>query len=178
VEDHTLVYLTLRPIARTAIVIAKYVAAAVIVIPLVEISVVTMGEIASRKAAPPQDLALLAVDTGNTAASLLLAGFGGAAAYLALFLLLGLLMPQRALLVGFVYVLLWEGIAAGLSTALSTLSVRRYVQGVLDTHLSNGALAQVASSTLSAGGSALGLLIVVGGALSLTTWRLRRMQLL
>ena len=178
VEDRTLIYLTLKPVSRFKIVIAKYASAVCIVAGLVEVGVAAMFVLASRKAAAVQPgLSQAVFDKGNTAGGLLIAALGGSAAYAGLFLLLGLLMPQRGLLVGFAYVLGWEGLAAGLSMALATLSVRRYVQGLLDTHLASDTLAQLIPSTLSAGGSVLGLLIVVAATVLLTTWRLTCIQL-
>jgi predicted MFS family arabinose efflux permease len=59
-------------------------------------------------------------------------------------MLAGLIMPRRALLVGFVYVLVWEGIAAGFSTSLETWSVRRYVAGALHAALGSSPLASEA----------------------------------
>jgi hypothetical protein len=107
----------------------------------------------------------------------MMASLAGSAAYVSLFLLLGLLMPQRGLLVGFVYVLAWEGVAAGFSTALATLSVRRYAQGVLDARLNSPALAAIIPSSLSVVGALFGLVVIAIAGLLLATWVLRRIQL-
>jgi hypothetical protein len=86
-------------------------------------------------------------------------------------------MPRRALLVGFVYILGWEGIAAGLSTGLATFSIRRYVQGTLDAALGASPLATIQSSTLTGATSALVLALVVVAGIILTTLRLRDLEL-
>jgi len=183
VEDQTLIYLMLRPVTRSAIVLAKYLAAAILVIAFVEVSLALACELGARKAAslpsgsPPELKMLLPTyDTGNALASMLLAGFGGCIAYVGLFLLVGLLLPQRGLLVGFAYILGWEVLIAGRSTALATFSIRYYVQGLLDTHLDNAELARLVPSTLSAFGSVVGLFVISIAAFSLTTAALRRVQ--
>ena len=73
------------------------------------------------------------------------AGFAGCLAYTAVFLPLGLFLPKRGLIVGFLYVLFWEGTLSTLSTGLATLSVRRYVQGVLEAGLGQSPLASLLS---------------------------------
>ena len=80
----------------------------------------------------------------------MLAGLVGCLAYSSLFLLVGLWLPRRGLLVGFIYVLLWEGIASQLSTGLATFSVRRYVEGTLDANLGAAAWQTVFPSILVA----------------------------
>jgi hypothetical protein len=157
---------------------AKYLATCVIVIALVEISVVATFLIAAQKtvAGPISDVTAQ-FDNGAALGALMTASLAGSAAYVSLFLLLGLLLPQRGLMVGFVYVLAWEGVAAGVSTALATLSVRRYAQGVLDARLNSPALAAITPSSLSAVGGLFGLLVIAVAGLVLTTWVLRRAQL-
>jgi ABC-2 type transport system permease protein len=178
VEDRTLVYLTLRPVSRVAIVAAKYLAAFVIVIALVEVSVVATFLIASQKTvAGPVAALATQLDKGNALGALMLASLAGSAAYISLFLLLGLVLPQRGLLVGLAYVLAWEGVAAGVSSALATLSVRRYVQGVLDARLNSSTLAAIVPLSLSGVGGLLGIVVITAAGLVLTTWVLRRIQL-
>lgn len=166
VEDRTLLYLTLRPVSRLSIVVAKALAAALITVVLVEVSVVALYFVGM------QGLAGL----GDGFGAILLAGLAGCPAYCSLFLLVGLL-TSRALLLGFLYVLVWEGIAAGLSTALATLSVRRYVQGILHAGLGNLSAASVAPSTLSGGASVVALAAVVVMGVAGSTWLLRRIGL-
>jgi len=74
-------------------------------------------------------------------------------------------------------VLFWEGTLSALSTGLATLSVRRYVQGVLEAGLGSSSLASLHPSPVS---GAVSLVVVLGLLISgslLTTWRLIRIQL-
>jgi ABC-2 type transport system permease protein len=180
IEDRTLVYLTLRPVSRITIVFAKYVATLIVVAGLVELAVCAMFVIASRKTVPVTLISGVGYggfDTGNALVGTLVAAFAGTAAYVALFLLLGVLMPHRGLLVGFAYVLGWEGAAAGLSGALATLSVRRYAQGTLDAWLNDTLLARIGPATVGAIGSAVALSLIVVASIILCVMRLRRLEL-
>ncbi len=167
VEDRALVYLTLR----LAVAAAKGLAAALVTLLLVEIALALMYLIVA------QGVAEAGAGLPGLGA-ILLAGAAGSVAYCSLFLLLGLLAPRRALLVGFLYVLLWEGTAAGFSTGLATLSVRRYVEGTL--HAGLGAISGarlVWPADPSAATSALVVCAIVVVGLALTAYRLRRMEL-
>lgn len=166
IEDRTLLYLTLRPVSRLAIVVAKLGAVVVLTLGLVELSLAGTYLIAVRGA----------IDAG-TLGAILLGGLGGSLAYASLFLLLGLLIPRRALIVGFLYVLVWEGTAAGLSTALATLSIRRYVVGALDAGLGRSPLAAVQPASVNGAISLVVLALVVVGGVGVTTTMLRRLGL-
>lgn len=164
VEDRTLVYLTLRPVSRLSVVVAKLLASFVITVVLVELALSIMDLIAAR-------------GLGDGLGALLLAGLGGSAAYCSLFLLVGLAAPRRALLIGFAYVLAWEGLAAGLSTALATLSVRKYVEGALHAALGASALASAQPSTISGTLSAVVLAAILIAGIGVSTWQLHRIEL-
>jgi ABC-2 type transport system permease protein len=166
VEEGTILYLTLKPVPRAAIVGAKLLAVLLISIVLVEISSTLTYLIAAHGSPTPQDLGAIA---GAAAA--------GCLAYTSVFLPLGLFFPKRALIVGFFYVLFWEGTLSGLSTGLATLSVRRYVQGVLEAGLGSSPLASLYPSAVS---GTISLLVVCGlliAGILVTTWRLIRLQL-
>jgi ABC-2 type transport system permease protein len=166
VEDRTLVYLTLRPIGRLGIVIAKLAAATLIALVLVEISLAATYAVANRGTV-----------AGATLGAILLAGLGGCLAYGSLFLLVGLLVPRRALVLGFIYVLVWEGAIAGFSAALATLTVRRYVEGILHAGLSTTSLAAVQPANVDGLASTIVLALIVVGGLALSTWSLHRIEL-
>jgi ABC-2 type transport system permease protein len=115
-EDGTLVYLWLRPIARSKIVLAAAGAAVCIAVPF---------------AVVPTVLAAVVTDVGGSlvgaaAASSLLA----VAAYSSLFLCLGLVV-RRALAWGLAYVLIWEGFVARSSTGPARLSILVYARSLL-----------------------------------------------
>jgi ABC-2 type transport system permease protein len=166
VEDRTLLYLTLRPVSRLAVIISKLLASALITTVLVEISLAATYLIGTQGTGTAQDFG-----------AILLAGLVGCLAYSSLFLLVGLWLPRRGLLVGFIYVLLWEGIASQLSTGLATFSVRRYVEGTLDANLGAAALVNSVPVDLSGAASLLVLALVLVGGIAVATWKLHQMEL-
>ena len=166
IEDRTMVYLTLRPVSRLSIVLAKLLAAVLITTLLVEMSLAVTYGIAAH-AAPD----------GRALGALLLAGLGGCLAYTSAFLLLGLLAPRRALVIGFVYVLVWEGLVAGFSPALAALSVHRYVDGALHAALGNSALAGYTAIDVGGGASAAVLAGIVAVTIAACNWGVQRLEL-
>lgn len=166
VEDRTLLYLTLRPVSRLTVIVSKLLASALITTVLVELSLAATYLIGTQGTGTAQDFD-----------AILLAGLVGCLAYSSLFLLVGLWLPRRGLLVGFIYVLLWEGIASQLSTGLATFSVRRYVEGALDANLGSAALANSVPVDLSGGASLLVLALVLVGGIAVATWKLQQMEL-
>jgi len=166
IEDRTLLYLTLRPIPRWVIIVAKLLACALITTVLVEVSLAATYLVGTQGSGTTQNLG-----------ALLLAGFVGCLAYSSLFLLVGLWLPRRGLLVGFIYVLLWEGTASTLSTGLATFSVRRYVEGTLNANLTTSALASSSPVDLSGTTSLIVLAAVLLGGALIATWKLRQIEL-
>ena len=165
IEDRTLVYLTLKPISRLNVIVAKFLATTLIATVLVETSLAGAYLLATQSSADLRDLG-----------AILLAGLGGCVAYSSLFLLLGLWFPRRGLLVGFIYVLVWEGTASALSTGLATFSVRRYVEGALHASLGASPLAALQPSSISGTVSFLVLALVLIAGVAISTWRLHWME--
>jgi ABC-2 type transport system permease protein len=171
VEDRTLLYLTLRPVSRLTVIVAKLLATTVITTVLVEISLAATYLIGTQGTGSAQNLW-----------AILLAGLVGCLAYSSLFLLVGLWLPRRGLLVGFLYVLIWEGILSQLSTGLATFSVRRYVEGALEASLGTTALARLqadgfSSVNISGAASLIVLACVLIGGMLVSTWKLQQMEL-
>jgi ABC-2 type transport system permease protein len=170
VEDRTLSYITLRPVSRLTIIVAKLLAATLITTVLVEAALAAAYFLGTQGTGDTQNLG-----------AILLAGLLGCLAYSSGFLLLGLWLPRRGLLVGFLYVLLWEGIFSQLSTGLATFSVRRYVEGALNGNLAPSALAASVSASPAVDVSGTASLIVLTGVLLagilVATWKLQRMEL-
>jgi ABC-2 type transport system permease protein len=96
----------------------------------------------------------------------------GSVCYVSLFLVLSL-FTRRALLIGFVYVLVWEGALSSLLPGIANLSIRQYALGV------GTAFWQMSSKEahLSASTALPLAVIVVVVAFSLATWRLTRFEL-
>ncbi|HXV32453.1 MAG TPA: ABC transporter permease [Gaiellaceae bacterium] len=120
IEDGTAVYLLAKPVSRARIVAAKLLASWLATTVTVLGSGLVAGAIALAGA--PEDGILL--------------GFGvaivlGSLVYSALFLMLSV-VTSRALIIGLVYVFLWEGLVNGLFAGTRLLSVRHYTLGVAD----------------------------------------------
>lgn len=117
VEDGTAVFLLTTPVSRARIVVVKAVAAAAVALVLVV----------------PATVAATWVVTGSPTEGGLVGGLGLAAAvatvlYCALFVALSA-WTGRALVVGLVYVFVWEGLITGLFDNLRWISVREYAEG-------------------------------------------------
>ncbi|MBW3662524.1 MAG: hypothetical protein KY469_05425 [Actinobacteria bacterium] len=153
-EDRTLVYVWLRPIARTRLAVTAFVAALTTVLPL---TVVPTGLAAVVSGRP-----------GLTVGAMLGAALG-AGAYSALFLGLGL-RTRRSLAWGLLYVLLWEDVLSNVSSDLATLSVRRYVGSILS-GLGEGVEVRFPVGVISA---VLTLVSVAVLGVVICSWLLRR----
>ena len=116
-EDKTLGFLTLMPVARWRIVLPKVLASLVICGPLLIIS----GVIAT----------LLGFDGEVRPAVAVAASLGaGVLAYSAIFTWLGL-VTTRALPFALIYVLLWEGVISTFMSGVDYLSVRAYSLAIM-----------------------------------------------
>lgn len=117
VEDQTLVYLLLKPIARWRVVIPKLLATFLGVAIPVSIS----GMVSS-----------LLITDGDLATSLVTAAgiTVGAAAYCTVFMWGGL-VSRQAIIFGLAYVFLWEVSITSLFAGLRFLSIRQYTLGVI-----------------------------------------------
>ena len=115
-EDKTLYYLVLKPVARLSIVAAKLLAVLVVALPLVVASGVAASALVG---AEPRILGMLALGLA-----------AGVTAYAAIFTFAGLLTP-RALAYGLVYVLVWEGLLSTIVSGVRYLSVRGYTLALL-----------------------------------------------
>lgn len=171
IEDRTLLYLTLRPVSRLAVIVAKLLASTLITTVLVEISLTVTYLIGTQGTGETQNLG-----------AILLAGLVGCLAYSSLFLLIGLWLPRRGLLVGFIYVLVWEGVLSQISTGLATFSVRRYVEGTLDANLGTSIMTSLRADgfspvDLSGATSLIVLAAVLIGGILVATWKLRQLEL-
>ena len=116
-DDGTIVYLLSKPVPRWLIVLAKLVVAAIVVTLLVVPAMVIAAVIGQGDT----DLAL-----PYAAASA-----AGAVEYTALFVALSLI-TSRALIVGLAYVVVWEGVVAGLFAGTRVLSVRQHLLAIAE----------------------------------------------
>ncbi len=120
IDDGTVIYLLAKPISRTEIVITKLVVTALICIVLGSASTLVSGMIMMR------GLDATRLVLGFTAGAAL-----GAFLYSAIFLALGLI-TKRGLLVGLVYLVVWEGTLGRFFKGTRVLSVRQYMLALTD----------------------------------------------
>jgi ABC-2 type transport system permease protein len=158
--DRTLGYLALKPIARWRIVVSKLAAAFVVGgVPIALSGFVTVAVVDGdgMKGAAATGLGLLA----------------GAAAYAALFTWAGL-ATRHALLLGLVYVFVWEATLAAYLDGIRLLSIRRYTLSLI--HALDGARLATLDNPLSAAGALVGTAVVLAAFTALTVRKLTRMD--
>lgn len=162
IDDGTAVYLMIKPIARWRIALAKIVVATSMTAILVLPAIVLTG-------------LLLNGARGDTLAStgaFVLACLVGGSAYASAFVALSA-FTSRALLLGLAYVLLWEGVLAGLLEGTKFLSIRQATLGLasaLGVDVPGGEPLTLTISTLV-------LALVLAGSLVLASWRLARFEI-
>ena len=120
IEDGTAVYLLSKPIPRWQIVGSKLVVAWGATSLLVLVSTVASAV-----------MSLESIGEGAILAGFVVAVIVGALVYCSLFMLLSIL-TSRALIVGLLYVFIWEGVLTRLFGGLRIFSVRKYALGVAD----------------------------------------------
>jgi ABC-2 type transport system permease protein len=116
VDDGTIVHILTKPLPRRDIIIAKL--------------LVAVGVSAAASAVPLFVVGALA-DGVRFGLALSVAAAVGALAYSALFLLLSLL-TRRPVLLGLVYILVWEGLLGRFVSGTRVLSIEQYVITIAD----------------------------------------------
>jgi len=159
IEDGTAVYLMVKPIARWRIALAKILVAAGLTATLVVPSVVLTG---------------LLLGSGSDATTTVVA-FGvacllGGSAYATAFVALSV-FTSRAFLVGLAYVLIWEGVLAGLLEGTRFLSIRQATLG-----LAEALGVDVVRAPLTATVSVIVVVVVLAAGFALASWRLARFE--
>jgi len=158
IEDGTIVYLLAKPVPRLTIVIVKLLVAwlvtSIIVVPGIWIA----GVVATGGS--------LEIGTAYAVAAIV-AGLE----YTAIFLALSL-VTSRALVVGLAYVVVWEGVVAGLFAGTRLLSVRQHALWVADAIGGEGVVpSDLGPQTL------LVLVVITAGAFVIALRRLERVEL-
>ena len=171
VEDQTLNYLTLRPVPRYQIVVAKLAAALMIGLPLIVLS----GVIATWLGTGSIGAKIVVLDsTPRAVAAVGIALFLGSVAYTSLFTWAGL-MSSRALPYALVYVVLWEGVVSSFLGGIRYLSVRGYTLGIVH-GLDDASFADLSSRAIELPAALLGVAAVTFGFFYLATRRLNDMD--
>jgi ABC-2 type transport system permease protein len=145
-DDGTAIYLLAKPIARWRIVVAKLLAATLLAIAITVPAALIAGILIS-----------ITGDGFLIAAGYAIGAAVAAALYAAVFLALSL-VTGRALAIGIVYILAWEGVLAGLFGGTRTFSIRQYALAIADA-IAGGSAA--ASGERLPGSSAAILALVV-----------------
>lgn len=159
IEDGTVIYLLAKPVGRLRLVVAKLAVAAGAAFVIVGVSTLVAGVIVLA-GVPDGPSVIVGYLVGVAAGSLL---------YAAVFVALSLI-TSRALIAGLAYVILWEGLLAGLFAGVRVLSIRQYVLGIAD---AAGVGGRVSADALAAGSAiALGTVVLVGAVVV----ALRRLQ--
>jgi ABC-2 type transport system permease protein len=116
VDDGTIVHILTKPLPRSEIILAKLLVAVVVT---------------AVSAAVPLFIAGLLADSVAFGLALVVSAVVGALAYSALFLLLSLL-SRRPVLLGLVYVLVWEGLLGRFLSGTRVLSIEQYAIALAD----------------------------------------------
>lgn len=158
-DDGTILYLLAKPIPRMLIVVIKLLVAAGVVTFLVALPILLAG----------------IIGTGGSASlglAYAVAAAFGALEYTAVFLALSL-VTSRALIIGLAYVVVWEGVVAGLFAGTRIFSVRQHALAVGDGLAGDGAV----TAELAAGSALLIGFAVTLLAFGLAVRRLERVEL-
>ncbi|HWK80581.1 MAG TPA: ABC transporter permease subunit [Thermomicrobiales bacterium] len=165
IEDKTLQYLTLKPIARLQIVFAKFLAILIVTIPIILAGLVVTWAVASWGRLDDMRDMLPPMLAGAVVGVL---GFG------AIFMLVSLFI-QRALLVGIFYVFIWETALSRYLPGIRSFSIRHYTQSTFVRLLDDRAIRLDGVAALPTIWITIAVIVVV--CLALATWRLRSMNL-
>ena len=160
IEDGTAVYLMTKPIDRWKIVLSKAIVAAGLTSALVVPAVVLTGILLGG-----------GTDATSTTFAFAVACLVGGSAYAVAFLALSV-FTSRAFLIGLAYVLIWEGVLAGLLEGTKFLSIRQATLGV-----AAAIGADIPDEPLTPVISVLVMVVVLVGGFLLASWRLARFEI-
>lgn len=161
-EDKTLSYIVLKPIARWKIAVPKLLASIIIAGPLI----IASGSIAAWIGMDADPRISLAVG---------LALFAGVTTYAAIFTWAGL-MTTRALAFAIIYVFLWEGLISSFIPGVYYLSVRGYTMAIMH-GIDNDGLEVLSERVIEFPAAIGGILVVSVVFFFLTVRRLRNMDI-
>ncbi|UQU64032.1 ABC transporter permease [Couchioplanes caeruleus] len=147
IDDGTIVHILTKPLPRRDIILAKLGVAVVV---------------SALTSAVPLFVAGLLADSARLGAALAVAAAVGALAYSALFVLLSLL-TRRPVLLGLVYILVWEGLLGQFVSGTRVLSIQQYVITVADKISPTGLLESKVSLPVSV---VMATIFVLGSALA------------
>jgi ABC-2 type transport system permease protein len=162
IDDGTVVYLLTKPVGRPAIVATKLAVTALIGIVTAVTSTLVTGLIALHE-----------FDATRVVLAFLVASALGAFLYTAIFLALGLI-TRRGMLIGLIYLVVWEGTASQLFPGMRSLSVRQYMLSVADA-ISTATPGQPLSTVPHATAYQMSAIVAIA-AIALSVVRLRNFE--
>ena len=163
IDDGTVVYLLTKPVSRVEIVATKLLMTSVICIVTTVLSTFVAGLLGLRGLDPTHLVIGFTVGTAL-----------GAFLYTAIFLALGLI-TRRGMLVGLIYLVIWEGTASRLFPGMRSLSIREYMLSVTDV-VSRTDPSQALSTIPHATAYEMSVVVAVA-ALALSIHRLRSFEI-
>jgi ABC-2 type transport system permease protein len=158
IDDGSIAYLLAKPISRHTIVASKLLVAFACVVAFAAVPMLVAGLV-------------LRTDLPEVGVGFAIASLAGGATYCAVFALLSVL-TRHAVVIGLIYVLVWEGLLGGLLDGIRWLSVTRWSTEVVDTV---AGLSLVDDLPLAY--AVVAMLAVAGAATWRTGWRLRAFNL-
>lgn len=164
-SDRTIVYLAIKPVSTIRIVVEKFWGTFLVTGAALTVGVLTTWLVVIPGPDSPTIRALV---------SMIFASLVGVAAYGALFLFISLVIP-RALLVGVIYILLWESLLARFIPGIRVLSVRHFIQSIFMHLLRDPSVTIPQPSALGTSLFVMAFVVVV--SLALAAMRLRQMNL-
>ena len=153
IDDGSAIHLLATPVRRSAVIITKWAVAAVLTMLFAAVPELIAG--------------LLAPNSGKLALALFVGAVVGSVIYAAVFVMASVL-TTRAIALGLLYVLIWEGLLGNLVGGARILSVAHYSLGVANAIYPD----QNLNAGLSLSTSLILGVVVTAGALILATRRL------
>ena len=150
IDDGTIVYLLAKPVPRWRILVVKLLVAWLVACLLVVPAMVVA--------------ALIGSGDGELASGYAIAAVVGGLEYTAVFVALSLI-TSRALIIGLAYVVIWEGVVAGLFAGTRAFSIRQHALSVAEA-LGGTAAADTADLALSFAVGAAAAVSLGGAALA------------
>ncbi|MEO3787081.1 ABC transporter permease [Actinocorallia sp. B10E7] len=159
IDDGQIMYILTKPISRASVIITKYLCAIVLILAFTVLPVWLGGAI---MLGPGSDLpAAFAVGV-----------LAGGVAYGAVFVALAV-VSRQAVTIGLIYALVWEGLIGTFAPGTQVLSVQHWSLAIIDRLTSSTTV----NAAVSLPVSAVLLILVTVGALTLATARLRTLTL-
>jgi len=159
IDDGSIAYLLAKPVSRHAIVAAKMLVAVGCVLVFAAVPMLVAGLI-------------LLTDEPRAGVAYAAGALLGGAAYCALFALLSV-MTRHAVVIGLIYLLVWEGLLGGLLDGVRWLSITRWSAAVIE-QVDGGI---EISERLGATYAVVATLVVIVAGTWFTGWRLRGFNL-